>query len=160
MWTMTVDSIHDIKVFALSLICGFLSGIILDAFRACRRCFSFGKTMVAIQDIVTCTLIFLMFTHVINKGNDGEVRWFEFAGAVLGAVIYYFSISPWIMKCIISFMNSAKKIYDFFRDKILRVRKKLTGKYDCVKKRLYKISQKCMLKVRFLKKETENLKDK
>ncbi len=116
--------------------------------------------MVAIQDIITCTLIFLMFTHVINKGNDGDVRWFEFAGAILGAVMYYFSVSPWIMKCNITFMNSLKKIYVFFRDKILIIIKKLTSKYDFVKKKFYGFLHKNLQKTRNMKKRCEKCEDK
>ena len=61
---MIVDSFHDIMIFALSLMCGIADGIIFDFFRAMRRVFSHGKKMVAVQDMIFCFMVFVLFSYI------------------------------------------------------------------------------------------------
>ncbi|MBE7049172.1 MAG: hypothetical protein E7394_00190 [Ruminococcaceae bacterium] len=128
MFTMTIDSVHDIRVFALSLFSGIVSGVVLDFFRASRRCFKLKKRGVAIQDIFTVGIIFIMFSYVVNNENDGSVRWYEFAGAVLGAMLYYCTVSAGILKCLIRIMKYVEKMYLVLKNKCL----KIVGKFKTI----------------------------
>ncbi len=145
MWSMIVDTNHDIRVFVCTLLCGALSGFILDIFRAIRRSFTPGKTMVAIQDIITCAIIFTLFSCVINKENDGDVRWFEFAGAILGASLYFCTLSMWTMKCLNYIMIFLKRIGSCFLKFGLNIRKELTEKLSVVKGKTARIRKKLFL---------------
>ena len=129
MFTMTIDSVHDIRVFALSLFSGIVSGVVLDFFRASRRCFKLKKRGVAIQDIFTVGIIFIMFSYVVNNENDGSVRWYEFAGAVLGVMLYYCTVSAGILKCLIRIMKYVET--EVYRKK--PVREKFKSFYGRVK---------------------------
>ena len=133
MFTITVDSIHDIRVFILSLICGVLSGIVLDFFRASRRCFKLGKTGVAIQDIITVAAVFFMFSYVVTAKNDGSVRWFEFAGTVMGLILYYCTISGGVMNFMVCIMIYILRTYLFGKRVYMKILGRIRHIYGIVK---------------------------
>ena len=130
---MTVDSSHDIFIFVLSLICGVLSGLIFDIFRAMRSVFKSGKSWVAIQDIVFCAIVFVMFSYVVNNCNNGSVRWYEIAGAVLGVMLYYSTISFALLKIFKFVLKIIKDIFEKIRRIFDKFEKFFIKKARCIK---------------------------
>ena len=90
--------------------------------------------MVAVQDILTCFLIFSMFSFVVTKENDGEIRWYEFSGAVLGVMLYYCTVSVYVMKCMMVFMNFLKKRFAFVKSIYDRIKNRIVDIYSHLKK--------------------------
>ena len=84
-------------VFLQSMVLGALLGLLFDDFRIIRIAIPATKLFVAMQDIVffavcaAATFLFLL------SGADGKVRFFLIIGEVLGAVIYFCSLSIVVM---------------------------------------------------------------
>ncbi len=82
----------DEYVFALCLLSGGFTGALFDSFKIVRNIFAntFLKNL--------CDGFFWIFYSVffawwIFRINDGELRWFVFAGIIMGAAIYFLLFS-------------------------------------------------------------------
>lgn len=90
---MIVNSSHDIYVFVWCFFCGVVAGVLFDVFRALRKNIKFGTGAIAFQDALYCAMSFYIFTKTVDITNNGELRWYEFAGLFFGTVIYFLHIS-------------------------------------------------------------------
>lgn len=90
---MIVNSYHDIKVFSLCLLCGSVTGLIFDFFRSLRKSVTTGKNMTAFQDALFCAIAFYLFTKTVDLTNNGDLRWYEFAGMFFGLAVYFLWMS-------------------------------------------------------------------
>ena len=86
-------------------------GLIFDFYCILKRKFSFSVYLVNCFDL----LFFIVFAVVVFgrllQINSGQVRWYIFAGVLLGSIIYYLMLSELISKKIINLIELSKKIY-------------------------------------------------
>ena len=98
---------QEAYVFLASALCGVFISIIYDILRIVR---SYVKTTHAVtntQDLVFwCIALVIMFFTVFHT-NHGYVRWYEFLGVFLGAILYFLTLSK-------AFCIVIKKIIDIF----------------------------------------------
>ena len=101
---------NEAFVFLMSVPMGVTVAIVYDFFRVIRIMMPSGTLITALQDFlfwmiaaVTAVLFFFVFA-------SGRVRGFIFVGAVLGAIIYFCTVSVVILKF---FRFSADKIRGF-----------------------------------------------
>lgn len=84
-------------MFLAALLLGAVVGVCYDVFRVGRRAFRHSWLLVLLEDLLfflLCTL--LVFRYFMERGG-GEVRFFVFAGLLLGWTLYYFSIGRMVM---------------------------------------------------------------
>ena len=85
-------------LFFTTVIVGFAIGFAYDIFRILRKTLPHSNFVVQLEDIVFWLgVTFLMFYFMLHQ-NYGEIRLFSIAGAALGALIYFCSLSILIMK--------------------------------------------------------------
>lgn len=73
---------------------GGVIGLLYDLFRIMRRCHSFQKISIVIQDIVFFSLAALMTLLFIIAVNRGQLRWFIIISQLVGAWLYFYTLSP------------------------------------------------------------------
>ncbi len=85
-------------VFWSVFLCGIGICIIFDFFRALRRSYAPSGITVALQDAIFCIIAFKLFFDMMYVTNNGHIRWYIPIAIVSGCVIYFFSISKYIIK--------------------------------------------------------------
>lgn len=113
--------------FFIYVIVGILLGFIFDIFRALRKSIKNSTVATNIEDILFVIISFIIITTVVQIISKGELRFYILLGIILGILIYFLSISKyiitgetWILKSIIKILKS---IYNFF----IKFSKKING---------------------------------
>lgn len=88
----------QVLVFFQSCLLGACLGMLYDAFRILRLAFPNGKLLVFLEDVLYCLAVSLVSFVFIVLMNDGILRAFLLLGELLGAILYFFSVSVLIMK--------------------------------------------------------------
>ena len=90
---MEIHVTQQALVFLCTVLCGNISGLLYDIFRISRRLFKPKDGIVFLSDLFfwMCTSVLLF--GIILRVNSGEIRWFEFAGAIIGAGVYFLLFS-------------------------------------------------------------------
>ncbi|MDD6736138.1 MAG: spore cortex biosynthesis protein YabQ [Clostridiales bacterium] len=98
---------HELAMFIMSVIMGAMGIVIYDIVRSLRR----GRTPNIFFDLLLWAAEggFALFWW--NEYLGGVIRWYMILGCVLGAVLCFFLVSPWLFA---SLDFSVKKIYSFF----------------------------------------------
>lgn len=86
---MNISVTNQVYVFIMSAVSGVLVGAVFDIFRAVRKKLRQNVITVGVQDILFWFIAaFIVFMFMYNY-NNGEPRWYVFAGTFLGAVLYH-----------------------------------------------------------------------
>lgn len=103
------NSINQIHLFIIFLICGLVIGIFFDIFRILRRSFKTPDFITYIEDALfgIFTGIFLIFMLFIF--NNGELRFYIFIALSLGLVLYFLTISKIFIKINVKLLTTIKK---------------------------------------------------
>ena len=86
---MEIHAAQQGWVFAGMWLCGIGFGLLFDFFRAVRKIVPMNSLWVNLTDLVfwvVCTLSVFALTRLTNQG---ELRWYEFAGLFLGTGLYF-----------------------------------------------------------------------
>ena len=104
--------------FFIYVIVGILLGFIFDIFRALRKSIKKSTVATNIEDILFVIISFIIITTVVQIISKGELRFYILLGIIFGILIYFLSVSKyiitgetWILKSIIKILKS---IYNFF----------------------------------------------
>ena len=79
---------EQLYAFLISMVCGVLSAIVYDVFRAKRRALRTKSLIVGIEDLLFWIAAAIAIFLTILYANNGLTRGFVFLGIVLGAVLY------------------------------------------------------------------------
>ena len=105
---------HEAYVFLCSALAGVFISIIHDIFCAVRKkCADFGMFN-DIQDIIFWIIAAIVMFAVVFFANNGEIRWYEFFGVILGAVLYIFTLSRTFLAAFEFILEIFSKIFKFF----------------------------------------------
>ena len=115
-------------IFMAFSIVGVTIGILFDFFRIIRKTIKTNDFFTYIEDILFWILTGIIIIFSMYYFCDGELRFFMVIGIVLGAIIYLLTISRYVIKISLFFINIIKKIIinpiyaiiRFFKKKILR----------------------------------------
>lgn len=118
---MIVNSYHDITVFFLCFLCGCVTGFIFDFFRSLRKSVNTGKNMTAFQDALFCAIAFFLFTKTVDLTNDGDLRWYEFAGMFFGLVMYFLWISKFMLLIMTKICRLVVKILAWIKFAVIKI---------------------------------------
>ena len=108
---------NEALFFGVSVLCGMGLIFVYDLFRIFRRLISHGNIWIGVEDVcywVFCTVVVFLLLY---QGNDGMMRAFCFLGIGLGAAVYAFLLSRFVVKISVGILGS---ILGFF-GKILGV---------------------------------------
>lgn len=105
---------QPVLTFLMSCVVGGFLGFVYDVFRITRIAIKTGKIVIFIEDI----LFFLISTVVsftfIVVDNKGEFRGMLLIGEVIGAVVYFLTISVVLLKCAKWIIDAIKWILCLF----------------------------------------------
>lgn len=107
---MSQQIVEESNFFLYSVCMGFVISFIYDIIRLFRNLVPHNSFFISIEDI-----LFWIFTSIVQflllyKVNNGMVRWYSIAGALLGMILYIKSMGQYM----VSFMS-------YFIKKILHV---------------------------------------
>ena len=102
---------NQFGLFLMYISTGILISLLFDIFRASRRTIKTSDIVTYIEDIIfwiLATLLLLYITFILNSGN---IRLFNFIGLALGGILYYFTVSKYFIKIMVTILNFTKKVF-------------------------------------------------
>ena len=127
---MAVSVSAQTMVFIVSVCVGTLLGVLYDVFRITRLAIRSGWAVVIIQDIMyllACTIVTFIF---MLRVNSGEIRFFIVVGEILGAVVYFLTLSILVMRISSITIDAIIRFNIFLRSLILPPMKRVYTKID------------------------------
>lgn len=105
---------REAYVFLASTLCGVCIGIVYDLMRTVRSFSKPSASMTDVFDIIFWFLASIIMFFTIHHINAGKMRWYEFLGAFLGAVLYFLSLSNFFRYILCNIVEIFSKIFAFF----------------------------------------------
>ncbi|WHH57615.1 spore cortex biosynthesis protein YabQ [Petroclostridium sp. X23] len=110
---MEVSITNQAYVFLSSVVGGLVVGFVFDIFRILRRVVKTANFITYLEDILFWILVTIIIFTLVFVTNNGELRWFEFLGVILGVIFYNLLLSAYIIGISVSVINVIKKIIVF-----------------------------------------------
>ncbi|NLY42887.1 MAG: spore cortex biosynthesis protein YabQ [Clostridiaceae bacterium] len=107
---MEVSITNQAYVFLCSVVGGIIVGFVFDIFRIFRRFVKTSNIVIYLQDILFWILVTLIIFALVFVTNNGELRWYEFLGVILGVIFYSLAFSPFVIRVSVTVINFFKKI--------------------------------------------------
>ena len=150
---MVISSKHELFVFFGSLLGGMILGIIFDFFRIIRPSDKTNFIVLGIHDLLLWGVITTAVFAIIFITNNAAVRWYEFAGMALGAVLYFMALSTIFIFFLTAILRAVKKI-------ITTVLKIIFSPIKLFCRMLRPLFRFVKKRVRFLKRICKNIRSK
>lgn len=99
--------------FIAYLFSGIIICIVFDLFRSLRKGIKTSNIATYIEDVLFWVIAGLVILFVVNKYNYGELRVYTFLAMMLGAIVYFFTISKYFIKFLLNIILMIKKIVLF-----------------------------------------------
>jgi len=99
---------QEAYILLASIYGGILIGFIYDLYKIVRLIFSPKKIATVLQDLIFWIIISLVAFFVLVNSNDGDIRFYNFLGFVLGAFMYYQVLSAIITRTVIYLAKQTK----------------------------------------------------
>lgn len=103
--------INQTSLFLIFTINGVLIGIIFDIFRILRKTIKTSDFVTYIEDFLFWIITSIILFYSIFTYNNGELRFFMFLAVILGFVLYFFTISSYLIKINVKIINTIKRIF-------------------------------------------------
>lgn len=104
-------------MLAVSVMGGMLLGFIWDIYRLIRRFVNLGRIGTAAGDLAYWIISCYFSIQLIYDISYGNIRFFILLGFLLGALLYFYGISTYVLKTFISIINmflfAVKKFVSF-----------------------------------------------
>jgi len=108
-------------MFLLTVALGGVCGFIFDLFRIFRLTIRHKNIYTYLEDIlywlIVVSLVFYFLLHI----TDGEIRFFFIIGVFLGMVIYFCTISIFVIRCSKIVINFFRKVFRLIYRLLLRI---------------------------------------
>ncbi len=149
----TVPQSEQLFIFLCSLGLGFIIGVFYDVFRAVRLSITKSKVAIVVFDILFFVfggIFTFLFTLAFNKG---EIRFYIFAGELIGMAFYYFSFGIVAIKITDILVKLLHKIYSFIFSVI-------SFPFRLLQKLFSALKEKFLIKFKKTKKNSEKIQKK
>ena len=103
-------------------VCGIFCSVLFDAFRGAHYVLKKHDIIVIISDIIYWAAVCATIIYSIWHLNYGEIRGYEFAGLVIGAVLYFLTVSEYVYKFFLTINVICVKIIGCISKILLTVR--------------------------------------
>ena len=87
---------------------GIVIGIIFDMFRVTRKAFKMPNILIYIEDALFWILAGFVLLFTICTFTDGQIRLYMILILILGALIYFITISKWFIRINTKIFNLIK----------------------------------------------------
>ena len=94
---MELSVSHQVYVFAAMILCGALTGVVFDVFRAARRRFRPCGAVIAAQDVALWLFELAVVFATVFKVNNAAVRFYEIIGLAIGSALYFITVSEHVI---------------------------------------------------------------
>lgn len=110
---MKENILSELTNFGIYFVCGIIIGIFFDIFRILRKSFKTPNLVTYIEDTIFGVITGLFIIFMFFVFSDGQLRFYIFISILLGAIIYFFTISKYFIKINVSIILLLKKIFAF-----------------------------------------------
>lgn len=97
-------------VFLTSIQIGLLMGVLFDIIRIVRKLIKHPNFLVQIEDMFFWVFCAFVGFYILYICNYAEIRPFVFVGMILGATLYFLTLSIWVMKIATFLINWIRKV--------------------------------------------------
>ena len=104
---------NQAHLFMTFTVVGIIIGMLFDFFRILRRSFKTKDFITYFEDIFFWIITGIIIIYSMYKFSDGELRLFMVIGICMGATMYFFTISKYIIKICVWIINLLRKIIMF-----------------------------------------------
>ena len=122
------------ELFFYTVVLGCIIAFIFDITRILRRVFYHKNLLVQIEDAIFWIISFLIVLYFILNFSEGEIRFFYIIGIFIGTVLYFNTISSYILhfltkiliviiKLLKTFLLPCLKIYKNIENLLLKILK-------------------------------------
>ena len=94
---MEITISNQLTVFLLCALYGAAAGLVFDFFRISRRVLPASPTAAMAEDLLYWLLACAVFFALVLNINSGEMRLYQFGGALIGALIYLLTVSRFVI---------------------------------------------------------------
>lgn len=147
---------QELLFFCRTFLAGVLLAAAYDILRIFRNVISHNDLFVSLEDLLYWCVAGVFLFSVIYLENDGIIRVYALAGICLGALIYHWGLSGFLVKYLSAFLSKIKCLLKIPLKPLYYLRKRLKFWLSGVKISLSK--QKSIRKVR--KNQNEKKKEK
>ncbi len=100
---------EELYIFLATIYGGILIGLIYDLYRIIRGIFRPKKIATIVEDLIFWIIIAITAFFVLLFSNDGQLRFYTFLGFGIGATMYIWILSPYVVRSIVIIMRLIKK---------------------------------------------------
>lgn len=108
---MEISVSEQLYVFLTMVLTGAGAGMLFDLFRVIRASFHTRALSVNLFDLLYWLVMSISVFLILFMVNNGELRWYEVIGLVLGCVIYFLSLSALFQRVIKTLLRFFAKIF-------------------------------------------------
>jgi len=101
---------EELFIFFATIYGGILIGLIYDLYRIFRRVFRPKKIATLVEDLIFWIVTGAAAFFVLLFSNDGELRFYTFLGFAIGAMLYIWALSPFVIWGITALLKLIKRI--------------------------------------------------
>lgn len=102
---------EEVRVLIAFFADGIIIGLLFDLFRAIRKCYKTSNIIIYIEDGLFWILAGLLTLVVIFVFANGQIRLYMILMLILGCIIYFATISKYIMLLSTKIINIIKYIF-------------------------------------------------
>ena len=103
-------------------VCGMVCSVLFDAFRGAHYVLKKHDVIVIISDVVYWAAVCAIVIYSLWRLNNGEIRGYEFTGLVLGAALYFLTVSAYVYKFFLTINVLCVKIIGYIYKILLTLR--------------------------------------
>ncbi|WP_243427875.1 spore cortex biosynthesis protein YabQ [Alkaliphilus hydrothermalis] len=100
---------HETYVLLGTIYGGILIGFIYDLYKVFRGVFSPKKLATNLQDILFWSIITMVAFYVLIFTNQGQLRFYNFLGFIIGVLVYYYLLSKTIIRTLVFVIRVMKE---------------------------------------------------
>ena len=110
---LEISALGQVFIFLGTICGGIIIGFVFDIFRIFRKLTKSSTKSVFIQDIIFFIILPLLIFGTIFYTNDGEARWYEFLGIIIGTILYMLTLSHYVILVSVKVIEVITKIIVF-----------------------------------------------
>lgn len=104
------DIYSQLFLFFVFFVVGVVTALMFDTFRATGKVAFSGMFFFVLKDILFWIITTFLIFFICLKYNDGEIRFFMFLAVVLGALVYFKTVSKYVVAFLCLIIEFVKKI--------------------------------------------------
>ncbi|SDJ83758.1 spore cortex biosynthesis protein YabQ [Natronincola ferrireducens] len=104
-----ISTYQEAYILLVTIYGGILIGFIYDLYKIFRGIFNPKKIATLIQDFLFWLIISIVAFYVLIISNQGALRFYNFLGFLIGAIIYSFLLSDIVIRAVIFILRTMKK---------------------------------------------------